>query len=621
MIPRFDASPCCWTALLAFSWFTFGSCGEKNTHPPLPAEYKSGGTFIKSLPYFNPDSCVLLVRQGVPVHWQGAAYENLFLDGPEDSPLELGFKHLDNLEKNFPSDSTTEFAQIWRGRLVSLLGKLDSAEALLQKAYASASRNGRYILASDAQSMRVSILYKQGKTAEAIRAQLAIYELLEPLDSTQDGRKYVAMSNLASAYSQSNQNREALKWTQKMLFMIKNSSDPLFKGKEADAAHRMGVVYRRLNQLDSALLLEQRALELHEQDSSKSNKPAILIGLGSVYLEKKDCQTALQYFYAAQRTNRSNSPMTSKDLPQIKMAEAYLCLGRLDSSELLLRATLPLIKNELTLNTAHTLLSDVLSKKGDYRGALEAINVSRGIREKLYTPEKIAEMVSIKNQLELERAELKATELENDQQISRQQNLITWLAFVLTLTLLVGLFFRQRGQKRLLAQEKQLAEARALLHEKELKRTQTALQHTQNELANTTAQLLDLKNQLIEELELRFSTDHLAFDEAPPPGSASTEGPEIPRMKILTEKDWARFRERFEERLPGFVGNLKSQYPDMTTAEIRLFMLMKLNFDTLEISEAVGISKESVWRGRHRLSKKLGLTKTGDLDEFVQGFA
>jgi hypothetical protein len=186
---------------------------------------------------------------------------------------------------------------------------------------------------------------------------------------------------------------------------------------------------------------------------------------------------------------------------------------------------------------------------------------------------------------------------------------------------LVGLFFRQRSQKRLLTQEKQLAEARALLHEKELKRTQTALQHTQNELVNTTAQLLDLKNQLIDELELRSTTDHLALDEVPPPGSASTEGHEIPRMKILTEKDWARFRERFEEQLPGFFGRLKAQYPAIGTAEIRLFMLMKLNFDTLEISEAIGISKESVWRSRHRLSKKLGLTKTGDLDGFVQDFA
>jgi hypothetical protein len=50
-------------------------------------------------------------------------------------------------------------------------------------------------------------------------------------------------------------------------------------------------------------------------------------------------------------------------------------------------------------------------------------------------------------------------------------------------------------------------------------------------------------------------------------------------------------------------------------------MLIKLNFDTLEVSEALGISKESVWRSRHRLSQKLGLEETKDLDGFVVGFS
>jgi DNA-binding CsgD family transcriptional regulator len=90
----------------------------------LPEQYRAAGAFVKGLPYYNPDSCVLLIRRDVPPEWQGATYENLFLGGPEDSPLELGFKHLDLYEKNFPADSAHAFTQLWRGRLYIHLNKL-----------------------------------------------------------------------------------------------------------------------------------------------------------------------------------------------------------------------------------------------------------------------------------------------------------------------------------------------------------------------------------------------------------------------------------------------------------------------------------------------------------------
>jgi DNA-binding CsgD family transcriptional regulator len=104
-----------------------------------------------------------------------------------------------------------------------------------------------------------------------------------------------------------------------------------------------------------------------------------------------------------------------------------------------------------------------------------------------------------------------------------------------------------------------------------------------------------------------------------PPGAA--ENNKLEHIKILNEKDWIRFREWFEQYIPGLYQHLKDRSPSLTSAEIRLFMLIKLNFDTLEVSEALGISKESVWRSRHRLSQKLGLEETKDLDGFVVGFS
>jgi len=118
--------------------------------------------------------------------------------------------------------------------------------------------------------------------------------------------------------------------------------------------------------------------------------------------------------------------------------------------------------------------------------------------------------------------------------------------------------------------------------------------------------LLAFKNQLIEELELRLT--------------GLTAGSELRRMKILTESDWIRFRARFDAQMPGFLHKLMIRFPSLTAAEIRLFLLLKLNFDTLEISEALGISKESVWRSRNRLRKKLAIPDLEDLSAFVRTF-
>jgi tetratricopeptide (TPR) repeat protein len=193
-------------------------CHEK-TSETLPDAYTQSGAYVKALPYFNPDSCVLLIRQDVPPRWQGAVYENLFLQGPEDSPLELGFKHLDYYEKHFPADTTYEFTQLWRGTLYIHTGQLDSAKHCFEASYQSSMRHKRLDRAADAKKGFASIFYNQGKTADAIRAFLELYEVVRQLDVS---RQINTIYDLSSAYSQSDDQREALMWAQRGLSLLLN---------------------------------------------------------------------------------------------------------------------------------------------------------------------------------------------------------------------------------------------------------------------------------------------------------------------------------------------------------------------------------------------------------------
>jgi hypothetical protein len=626
---HFQVSPLIgWAALGLFLLCAFGSC-QRTVDEPLPDTYKQSGTFIKSLPYYNPDSCVLLIRRNVPPHWQGAAYENLFLAGPEDSPLQLGFQHLDYYEKNFPADTAREFALLWRGRLYTHLGKFDSAQTCLQASYESSIRHKRFVRAGDAQEGLAGIYYKQGNTAQAIRAFLAVYDAVKNLDTTQFNRKITAIANIASAYSQSDDQQEALIWAKRQIPLTADETTPELRVHKVDTYKQLAVIYERLNLPDSAIFMAQKALELQEKYKTINDLPELLIVLGASYLAKGACPMALQYIQQAIRTRRGNNP--TQHLIQIgALADAYLCLGRLDSAELLYKA-LVLAPDPSGQSHAFTKLSDIYARQGQHKAAYDAIQSSLKIRQKLFDDKQIQAIAVAKSELKLEQTQHQLAQSEQKHQNERLQKLVVVLLLSFALATAMALFFRQRNRRRileqenqlleqdkkLLAQEKELSQTRARLSEQALQASQVTLKNTQDELDITT-QLLALKSQLIEELELRFTQEHIAPNEEMPPGAA--ENNKIVQIKILNEKDWMRFRERFEQYIPGLYQNLKDRYPSLTSAEIRLFMLIKLNFDTLEISEALGISKESVWRSRHRLSQKLGLEETKDLDGFVVGF-
>lgn len=74
---------------------------------------------------------------------------------------------------------------------------------------------------------------------------------------------------------------------------------------------------------------------------------------------------------------------------------------------------------------------------------------------------------------------------------------------------------------------------------------------------------------------------------------------------ILTSDEWVEFRKLFSQVYPGFLGKIRNKFPELTETDERLFALTKLNLSNKEISLMLGISTDSVYKIRYRLSKKL----------------
>ena len=88
---------------------------------------------------------------------------------------------------------------------------------------------------------------------------------------------------------------------------------------------------------------------------------------------------------------------------------------------------------------------------------------------------------------------------------------------------------------------------------------------------------------------------------------------------ILLEKDdELRFRKNFNDLYPGFIDKLRREYPNLTSGNELLCMLIALNMKNEEIALALGISRDSLATSRYRLRSRLNLSKDTDLDNFIK---
>ncbi|MFY0626601.1 MAG: hypothetical protein JXR07_09910 [Reichenbachiella sp.] len=83
------------------------------------------------------------------------------------------------------------------------------------------------------------------------------------------------------------------------------------------------------------------------------------------------------------------------------------------------------------------------------------------------------------------------------------------------------------------------------------------------------------------------------------------------------DRDWKNFRVSFEAIHEGFISELRHIQPDLSTSEVKLCALLKLNLNLKETANVLGISPDSVKTARYRLKRKLLLGKEQSLTGFL----
>lgn len=223
-----------------------------------------------------------------------------------------------------------------------------------------------------------------------------------------------------------------------------------------------------------------------------------------------------------------------------------------------------------------------------------------------------------KHALNMENAEFqinfekKQAEIQVFQQKKQTDNLIIFglVAFCLLLGLASVIIIRQLQSKR--RKDKEILELKTLRMEEELNSTEREMRVVLNTLAD--------KNKLIFELKQEIETTQSANSEKMDQEKENMVS-NLQSFSLLTENDWVEFKRLFERLNKGFFDHFNEKYPEVTTSEIRLAALIKLNMSNYEMARTLGISPDSVRKTNLRLRKKLHIDQQDELTRFIKAIA
>lgn len=144
---------------------------------------------------------------------------------------------------------------------------------------------------------------------------------------------------------------------------------------------------------------------------------------------------------------------------------------------------------------------------------------------------------------------------------------------------------------------------------------QSELQHLNTLLASSTMNLV-VKNEFMENIkeELRIATKTNKVAEKQ---SALERIFKEIDSTLKVQEDWKQFEYHFDRVHGDFLSRLTAEFRDLTPGEQKLCAFLRLNMDTKEIANLMGITLRGVEVSRYRLRKKLGLDSHQNLSKFI----
>ncbi len=447
---------------------------------------------------------------------------------------------------------------------------------------------------------RANIYIKKGFYRIALEQTLHALRILETFPD-KPHRTADALRQVGYIEFLRNNYTNALDYFEQAFKVYKEQGDIVYQGSiHVD----IGNTLYYLEKYDAAIVHLNEGLHLSREHNITENEGNALNNLGKVHASKGDYERAISYLNDALAIHKRNKFKTNILFTQNEIGAAYLEMEKPQNAISYLNSTIESAMDEGPINellTAYRHRSQAFQKMGRWKEAIDDQTAFQTLNDSVFNISKTRQIEELRTIYETEKKEQQIalqereiTVLEQRASINNLQRLLMGILLLFSIILLYA--FRQKMKRNKLERQKVAAEL--AFKKKEL---------------TTHALNLARKNEVLEGLKRK--AQELKQSEASTKGYAQLI--RTIDFDLQDDDNWENFSKYFEQVHKDFNGNIKRKYPDVTSNELRLLALLKMNLSSKEIANILNISQEGIKKARYRLRKKLDITTEESLQDLV----
>jgi len=179
---------------------------------------------------------------------------------------------------------------------------------------------------------------------------------------------------------------------------------------------------------------------------------------------------------------------------------------------------------------------------------------------------------------------------------------------------IVSFRWKIKRNKLIREQERKLEDEKLMITQLERDNYEKELAYKKNELTTHALHIIQ-KNELLDTLKENIVKLEMEDQFSNTTGYSSLR--RIINGSVRIDKDWENFNRHFEQVHHEFYSKLKDNHESLTSYDLRLSAMIRMNLSAKEVAAIMNVTPESVKKARYRLRKKLQLEDETDLHSYM----
>lgn len=460
-------------------------------------------------------------------------------------------------------------------------------------------------------SEQASALIDSGKDEKALAFCFQAEKYLQNSENHYHiGQTY---ENMARVNIDMGYENKVIEYTEKAIECYKQLEDSSYLTM---AYANLGVSYKTLEQYETALSYYQKSVNLAKAIDDQLCLAKNYMNMANAYDLMGERETAIEYHHRSIEVCREHDIPYGIYLNYINLSEINLQDEKYDEALGFLIEALELANKNGYKNTIplYENLFYAAKKTGQYKKAIKYFEKAYELKDSVYEAHKHKEIMELQTRYETKKKETEILELKNQKNREAKTRIMLISFLVIAFSVAFFLFFWNRQKSINDLQKNNLLERENQLKTKQLENIRLEKQLKEQELVYQTLKKANVEqiNQSIKEKMLPFCT---CMRRKKDQAQFSNVLSEITRE--VSNDPLSDFEQIFIQMHGGFYEKLLKTNSELSSSELQLCALLRMNLPSKEISNILNLSLSTVDQRRHSIRKKLGLLGDQNLVGFL----